>query len=180
MTKPKLVELNRTNDLKLLDLLVPSEYLTQSDCEPGAVYWGLSRSIGEVAICQSSLGFDTMKFEGLRSKRDKDSLFCEYHYDADKRLGTFRPLVEIDKINSQMSTEQKMCYILDKAIEIQELKLDWLNNLPARLELDAEWLIDEVNLCLNELTKLSQDGFSKQRTISFKDIMQNSRKTNKR
>ena len=157
---------------RLSELMTPSKYLAQADCEIDAVYWGMGRSIGEVTICRTTPDQSSLQFEGLRNKLGEDFLFREYHYDVDPMFGTFRPFVKIDGTAPEMSRLEEMGFLLDQTMEVQRLKLAWLNNMPNRLRSDAQPLIDGVHESMEYLEKLKRNGFSDKRTLSFKSILE--------
>jgi len=161
---------------ELLSLHRPSsaEIIPSTDCEPGYLYWGSGRSIGEPAICRGFNEHQQMQFEGLRNKMGQDFLFTEIHYDDDEMFGTWCPAVKLERAPEEMNKDETMDWLLQKYIEMLLDRKDWLEMMPNKLKSTPthDYLIDQTNEELDDLLQLKADGFSHEQTLTFRKIMQ--------
>ena len=137
--------------------------IPSTECEPGFLYWGMGRAIGDVAICSGVNESGQMQFEGLRSKLGFDYLGQEIHHDDDSSSGTWKPFFKYDKTPEFRSSEEKMRWILMKNIEILQIRIDWLEVMPKSLKIAPSYniFLEQDIQQLSGLLKTQNNGFNK-------------------
>ena len=148
------------------------------DCDEGYLYWGTSRRIGELGICRGFNESGEMQFEGLREKLGEDLLFIEFHWDSSDAFGTFIPEMRLEKVPNNLSDESSvMTWLLDRELEVDQLRVDWLKGIPARFkELEEyKWRLDDALIALQCAERTRTDGFSFEPTLTFRKIMEAAR-----
>jgi hypothetical protein len=169
-----------TRDADLVSLIVEGRdvLIPSADCEPGYLYWGGGRSIGELAVCQErgidkSLP-DAVLFQGLRNKSGIDFLFSEVHYDDDSRNGTWCPLLKLEEAPKQVDKDVLMQWLLDQTIDLVETRIHWLRSMPNRLKQAPSYggMLDDATQHLDRLRTTKDQGFSDTPAPTFRQIIE--------
>lgn len=165
-----------TIDDELWELYKPNinERIPSKDCQVGFLYWGVGRSISEVAICS---GYDlshNMLFLGLRNKFGKDYLSIELHQDDDQNYGTWSPILKLEQVPENMNINSTMQWLLQKEIDLISTRINWLHAVPERLQAapSYSWLLEEDTQHLHALELVEHNGFSSESTMPLKTYVQ--------
>ena len=153
-------------------------YLQSNECIEGKLYWGSGRSIGELAICRGVNVRGDKQFVGLRNKNGVDYLWVESHIDDDPTFGTFTPLLELEDVPADLSSESEtMWWILEKTIDLHQTRLEWLERANTTLKSAPSYgyLIERERQALVDLRHIKAVGFSADPAPTYRQIMQEKR-----
>lgn len=153
--------------------LIPVE-----ECEPGYLYWGGGRALGELAICRAPSGKgafgDAMMFEGLSNEFGVDCLDTEIHYDENPVLGTWCPYYKLEKVAEVNDELELMSWLVNQWINIKELRIHWLKSMPYRLRQSPSYypMLSETKEQKESYVSLKVNGFSNAPPQTFRQIME--------
>jgi hypothetical protein len=162
-------------DAELASLLSSDKQIIPSDqCEEGYLYYGFGRSIGQVAVCRGNDKHGKVKFVGLRNKFGVDYLFEETHFDDDSSIGTWIPVLRLEPAPECIDEETMMSWILDRYIEMLELRVEWVESMPPRLREcpSYEIVLEQAKESLHDMKILRHEGFSKTPWPTFREMME--------
>lgn len=151
------------------------ERIPSEQCIEGHYYFGVGRSISNVAICIGRTQFG-IEFKGWRNKLGEDFLFSEVHYDDNESVGTYSPEIDMGPAPHFSSDDECMSWILELEISIKKSLLNWIKSQPQEYlqTEDAQIDIQRYEGHLQELLDTKQNGFSHER-ISFRSILEKKR-----
>lgn len=150
------------------------ETIPESECVAGDVYLGESRSIGAVGICLGP-GIDgDLLFEGLSNMNGKDILFVEKHHDCDVNRGTFKPQIDIGRVDIPLTNnEEIMAWLLDLTIANILARCENLQKMPDYIRATQAWkdtFAEQIEQL--ELYKtIKVEGFRTATMVHYSDVI---------
>ena len=117
-------------------------YIKVPDCKDGYLYI-LSARNATVGIYNES----DKSFTINRLKFNDRYLFDEYHWDTGAPYGTVAPLKEIEKAPEFKNDDEKLAYLLNKAVKLEDEKIrldpkyaEWVEQSKRINKKQAEWV----------------------------------------
>jgi hypothetical protein len=160
------------DNIAFMDLLHVGmkEYIPVEECEQGYLYWGIGSGIGEVAICNGYNDRGELQFRGLaKDEADQDCLDLVVHTQTPPNYENWSPFVRLEVAPTDLDVHATMSWLLEKQIEVVELRLDWLSGMPARMQSAPSYrpVMDENQALLENLHKEQQTGFNTPSTPEY-------------
>lgn len=159
---PKMTPERMLNN-ELWDMALPhrSDTLPKNECKPGYLYWGDGGGEVDIAICEADDKKDELYFRGVRETRGEYDLFTERHpKDTGRGSHGWAPIVELELVPDFLNEKNKVLWLLKKEIEVIELKVSWLEDLPMdfRATDDYQFILNRDIAKLCALRELSENG----------------------
>jgi hypothetical protein len=131
-----------------------NDLIPKPECQVGYVYWGVGRSIGQIAACNGLTCDNMTRFKGMGYKAGAYVLFSEFHTDDDPSIGTWTPKVRLGSVDLGDGKAELTSVLLQAEIDMLETHDQWLSIMPRRLQIapSYEWMCEQNKKQLEFIT----------------------------